>query len=98
VGKDLREGKITLPLINALSRIEASERELLIHRFTLRDPDEKDFLDIFELVRERGNLQQIRDEAAAYVNRAQDALHLFDDSPAKEDLHLASRYLVNRTY
>ncbi|MBW2349330.1 MAG: polyprenyl synthetase family protein [Deltaproteobacteria bacterium] len=98
VGKDLREGKVTLPLINALETLDPRERERLAGLFGSGRASEEDYRTLTELVRERGALDQILREAASFVNRAAASLQRFPDSYHRRDLVELSRYIVERRY
>jgi len=98
VGKDLREGKITLPLIYTLSNLEIAEIEKLEDRFKNLKAKEKDYSRVIELVRNNGAIDQIRSEARIYVDKAATFLDLFPESPVKEDLMELNAYMVERRY
>jgi octaprenyl-diphosphate synthase len=98
VGKDLKEGKITLPLIYTLPKIEAPERNRLENLFKNHQTTEEDYRQLIGLVRSKGALDQIKDEARAYVDRAAGCLSRFPDSPAKRGLLELNRFIVERKY
>ncbi|MBE9571311.1 MAG: polyprenyl synthetase family protein, partial [Proteobacteria bacterium] len=56
VGKDLKEGKITLPLIYTLPKIEAPERNRLENLFKNHQATEEDYRQLIGLVRSKGAL------------------------------------------
>jgi octaprenyl-diphosphate synthase len=98
VGKDLKEGKITLPLIYTLPKIETSERNRLENLFKNHQTTEEDYRQLIGLVRSKGALDQIKDEARAYVDRAAGCLSRFPDSPAKRGLLELNQFIVDRKY
>jgi len=49
-------------------------------------------------VRSKGALDQIKDEAKSYVDRAAECLSRFPDSPAKRGLLELNRFIVERKY
>ena len=90
IGDDLREGKPTLPLLVAMVRGTAEERELvrgaILHGEVERLPD------IIEIVRRTGALDATRDVARAEVDRACAALSSLPASNYKEALlHLCAQ-------
>jgi len=98
VGKDLKEGKITLPLIYTLPKIEASEGNRLENLFKNHQATEEDYRQLIDLVRSKGALDEIKDEAKSYVDRAAGCLNRFPDSPAKRGLLELNRFIVERKY
>jgi octaprenyl-diphosphate synthase len=98
VGKDLKEGKITLPLIYTLPRIDAPERKRLGRLFRDRQAKDEDYQRVMRLVREGGALDQIRDEAHSYVEMASGYLNTFPDSPIKENLLELNQYIIDREF
>lgn len=98
VGKDLKEGKITLPLIYTLLKLEESERKRFAELFKSHRATEQDYRNLTGLVRSNGALDQIRDEAQAYVNEAATCLKSFPDSPVKKNLLELNQYIIDREY
>jgi octaprenyl-diphosphate synthase len=98
VGKDLKEGKITLPLIYTLSTVEKTEKKRFEDLFKSHRATEKDYRDLTGLVRTSGALDKIQGEALAYVEEAEDCLTGFADSPVKRNLFELNRYIIDRQY
>ncbi len=98
VGKDLREGKITLPLIYTLSNLEKVEIKGLEDLFKNHKAKEKDYNRIIAMVRNNGAIDRIRSEAKDYVDKAAGFLDFFPGSTFKEDLTGLNAYMVKRRY
>lgn len=98
VGKDLKEGKITLPLIYTLSNLERAEIEKFQDLFKNHQAKEKDYRRVIELVRNNGAIDKIRSEAKIYVDKASTFLDLFPESSVKEDLMELNAHMVERRY
>lgn len=98
VGKDLKEGKITLPLIYTLPKIETSVRKRFMNLFKNHQATEEDYRRLIGLVRSKGAPDQIKDEAGSYVDRAAGCLSRFPDSPAKRGLLELNQFIVDRKY
>jgi octaprenyl-diphosphate synthase len=98
VGKDLREGKITLPLIYTLAKLEDSERKRLETLFTRKLATEKDYQDVIKLVSRNESIDQIRAEAHEYVDKAARSLSSFPDSTVKRNLLELNQYIIERNY
>ncbi len=98
VGKDLREGKITLPLIQTLREMDPEEARAIKERFRPASAQEEAYRSLIQRVREAPGLEKIRVEARAYTERAAPALDLLPDVPARADLLALNRQLLTRTF
>ena len=98
IGSDLREGKVTLPLIYTLTCIDKRERERLEHVFKKGKASEKDYLRTIELVQDNGAINKCRADAQDYVDLAETYLRLFPDSPIKASLLKLNQFIVDRSY
>ena len=96
LGDDLREGKVTLPLIIAMQRGTDAERATL--RQAIETGGTGQMAQIIAIVQKTGALQATRDAAAAEAQRALDALHTLPQNPYSNALEqLASQLLVRRS-
>lgn len=93
---DLKEGKVTLPLILAMPRATPREREIIAHVATHRSFDDIDPAEILAIVNRYDTLEETREIARDYANRARTALHGFAASPAKEALEFALDFVLDR--
>lgn len=93
---DLKEGKITLPLILAMPRATPRERELITRVASAKSFDGIDPAEIGEIVQRYDTANQTRNIAREYADRARQALASFPDSPAKETLEMALDFVMER--
>lgn len=98
VGKDIREGKITLPLIYALEETADAERKRIQALFEQREPSDDEYQGLIDLVRKNGVLERVRSEAQRYVDKAALCLDGFRDSTARENLLELNRFIVERDH
>lgn len=98
VGKDLREGKITLPLIYALDKMKPEEADRLAERFRQHQATDQEHAETILLVRESGVRERIQAEAGKYASLAADALASFSESGARDSLLALNQYLVERSF
>ncbi|MFV1985891.1 MAG: polyprenyl synthetase family protein [Gemmatimonadota bacterium] len=95
-GQDLREHKVTLPLIVALDRMGATDRLVVERLFDDLEPAEDAVGAVVELVTRNGGLDAARAEARAEADRAKRWLDGLPDGEALTALGLAVDYVVGR--
>jgi len=95
-GHDLRERKVTLPLVDALGRVSASEEGEIRSFFTRVDPTDDEIARIVEIVVDRGGLEYAAEAATRYANLARIALSELPEGAATDALLDAVGYAVDR--
>ncbi|MBI3982379.1 MAG: polyprenyl synthetase family protein [Gemmatimonadetes bacterium] len=95
-GLDLREHKITLPLIAALPRMTHEERQVVAD--LMRDPEPGDDLiaAVIRLVEARGGIAAAQERAAQLAHLAEDELTLIGPGPARDALRDCVVYAIER--
>jgi octaprenyl-diphosphate synthase len=96
VGGDLREGKMTLPVIHLLRR--GNVRADVLIRKIVRDRDATldESLELQSLLRESGALDYAHRAAADFVERAKRALDVFPSGPERDALSFLPDYVLAR--
>jgi octaprenyl-diphosphate synthase len=97
-GLDLREHKVTLPLIAVLPNLSTSERSMVEELFDTESPSEDAVREVVELVRDRGGLEYARRRAEQFAAEAEEALAGVPHSPARTALLEAIGYAVDRRW
>jgi octaprenyl-diphosphate synthase len=95
-GQDLREHKLTLPLIAAMERMVPEARREVEHFFADPEPTDEGIQRITELTVEHGGLDYARARADAFGQRAAEAVAELPDGEPKAALAAAVRYVVER--
>ena len=92
---DLREGKITLPLIRLLKKHPQFAPAV---RAAMEEPVGETRLAerVLTLLDEYGELDHAREEAYAYARRAQEALTIFPDNQYRRALNDIAQFIVER--
>lgn len=96
IGADLREGKMTLPLIHTLKNANSTDRETIKNIIQNPDFSENDFNTLKRLLDTYGGIRYTKDLAAQYVDEAKKALSIFDSSKTKNLLMMLADYTLNR--
>ncbi len=96
LGKDLAEGKPTLPLILALARAEPAEQQLIRH--AIEQGSDAHLAQITAVIHRTGALADTQQQALNAANRAIDALSVLADSPYKTALIELAQLAVQRSY
>ncbi len=96
-GLDLRERKVTLPLVGALREMSRAEVDQIRHLFTLVEPGDEEILGAIELVRRNGGLEYARGKATEYAESAQAEIARLAPGPALDALADSVGYVVDRS-
>lgn len=95
-GLDLRERKVTLPLIAALREMPSSARKEVEMLFDTDSPTDAQLQRVARLVRDHGGLEYARDRAAGHARAASDAAARLPQDRAADALARVVRYVVGR--
>ena len=97
IGADLREGKLTLPVIHALGRALEGEREWMIG--VIRNPQftPDDFHRLVATLRRCESIRYAQAAAEAFIAKAKAALGIFPASAALSILHDIADYALHRS-
>jgi octaprenyl-diphosphate synthase len=95
-GSDLREHKVTLPLIAALPRFSDAERRLVNRLMATAEPTDQQISDVIMAVAQCGGLEYARDRAQLLASQAESALESLAPSPATEALRASITYVLDR--
>jgi octaprenyl-diphosphate synthase len=95
-GSDLREHKVTLPLIAALPRFSEADRRLVNRLMATAEPPDQLITDVIRAVAGAGGLEYARDRAQLLASQAESALESLTPSPATEALRASITYVLDR--
>jgi octaprenyl-diphosphate synthase len=95
-GLDLREHKVTLPLIAALPALSAAGRRCVDVLFATEDPTDAQIQEVISAVTEAGGIDLARRRGERYALEADAALRGLPDSPARAALADAILYVMDR--
>ncbi|RJP22167.1 MAG: polyprenyl synthetase family protein [Deltaproteobacteria bacterium] len=95
--QDLREGKVTLPLLHALREADAEDRERARRALAKKEPAERDVAFLSGLVDRNGGIAYAASRARSHVRRGKRFLEVLPDCAAREALATLSDYVASRT-
>jgi len=95
-GLDLREHKVTLPLIHALPKMTDAERRVVNELMRAPHPSDVQIADVVASVDRAGGLAYARDRAAQLAASAEQQLETLPPSAAREALRSAISYVLER--
>ncbi|UCC26083.1 MAG: polyprenyl synthetase family protein [Gemmatimonadales bacterium] len=95
-GHDLRERKVTLPLVGAMSRATPSQMDQIRHLFTLVDPSDLEIAAVVDLVKDLGGLEYAREKAVQFADAALRTLDGLPEGPALDALRASVAYATQR--
>jgi octaprenyl-diphosphate synthase len=96
IGKDLSEGKITLPLIHTLRTCSPEDKNFLVQ--VIRDPKAKedDLKYVLDLVRKSAGIDYTIRQAENFAGKATSALAEFPAGAEKDALLTLAQYTIRR--
>ena len=95
-GLDLREHKVTLPLVFTLRRASEGARREIEKVFGTSDPMERDIARVVQIVGDSGGFEYSRSCGESYASRARDALSGVPDTVARAALYASISYVMER--
>ena len=95
-GSDLREHKVTLPLIYALPRMAEAERRAVGGLLRSAEPADGQIADVIGAVARAGGLDYARERAQRIGQQADAELDFLPPSPARDALRASITYVLDR--
>lgn len=96
IGMDIREGKMTLPLIWALRQCSPSERDRIRDVIASKEADDEEVIEIARFIRAYGGIDYALARAAGFVDEAKKLIAPLPESFAKEALLVVADHILKR--
>jgi octaprenyl-diphosphate synthase len=97
-GNDIKEKKLTLPLIYTLSNTDKKTRKEIIYILKNKNQDKEKVNWVIAQVNEAGGIKYATEKMNAYKKEALDILHEFPESPVRKGLEDLVLYVTDRKY
>jgi octaprenyl-diphosphate synthase len=98
VGSDLREGKVTLPLIYALADASADERALVQTVLEQGNYEQAPFGRILDIMERHRGIERARERAQSFTDKARAIISDFPDSPYQRALAAVTDLVTERDH
>lgn len=97
-GNDIKEKKLTLPLIYTLNNCDASTRKKLIYIIKNQNKDPKKIREVIEVVKHNGGIDYANQKMVTFRDEALAILNEFENPEVKKALEELVRYTTDRSY
>jgi octaprenyl-diphosphate synthase len=95
-GGDIKERKLTLPLIYTLNQANAETRKKIIYIVKNQNTDTEKVAWIIDQIRESGGLKYAEQNMQQYIREALDLLDTFPDSPSRSAFKELIHFVITR--
>ena len=95
-GDDFRERKLTLPVIKAVAKADATERAFWVRVIEKGQQGDGDLEQAMALLAKHGAMEASRNDALAWAAKAKAALAVLPDHPLRQMLDDLASYVVAR--
>ena len=95
-GIDIKEQKMTLPLIHVLNNCSKKEKNWLISSVKKHNKEKKRVKEVIAFVKKNGGLSYAEEKMYAFKEEALAILDTYPESAYKSSLHLMVNYVVDR--
>jgi octaprenyl-diphosphate synthase len=95
-GIDIKERKMTLPLIFAINNASSKDKSWLINSVKNHNKDKKRIKEVIDYVKAHGGLEYAVQQMKDYQQKALAILQTYPSSPYKESLALMVNYVIDR--
>ena len=96
IGKDLEEGKMTLPLIYTLKKCTPDEKDRIRKIIETKGSNEKAIQDILAVIQQYDGISAALNKAKSYIDEGKASLASFENSEAKTALLTIADFIMER--
>lgn len=97
-GNDIKEKKLTLPLIYTLSKVNSSERREIIYIVKNENKDKAKVQNVIDAVKRNGGIQYTQQKMLQYRDEALAILNEFENPESRNALEDLVRFTTDRKY
>lgn len=97
-GNDIKEKKLTLPLIYTLNTVQPAVRRKIIYTIKNHNKDKEKVQEVIDIVKESGGIAYAQQKMFAYRDEALAILHDFNNAEVKNALEELVRFTTDRKF
>ena len=97
-GIDIKEKKMTLPLIYTLQHADMPTKRRIIYIVKNNSTDRSKVNEVIKFVQESGGIAYAQEKMTQYKEEARQILHTFPDTPARRAMEELVNYVIDRKY
>lgn len=97
-GNDIKEKKLTLPLIYTLNNVDSGKRKQIIYIIKNQNKDKKKIKFVLDTVTQTGGIKYAQQKMNDYRDEALSILYQFPESEVRKGLEELVRYTTDRKY
>ncbi len=97
IGADIKERKITLPLIYSLNTASKPEKDYYLKLIRKKNKENKSIIEIIDFIQKQKGIEYATQKAEEFLNQAELAISDFPNSPSKVSLINLLDYVITRS-
>jgi octaprenyl-diphosphate synthase len=97
-GNDIKEKKLTLPLIYTLNNVDKSTKKRIIYILKNENTNKEKIKFVIDVVKDKGGIQYACKKMVTFRDEALSLLSEFPQSDVRDTLEQLVRYTTDRTY
>ncbi|MBS1783481.1 MAG: polyprenyl synthetase family protein [Bacteroidetes bacterium] len=97
-GIDIKEKKMTLPLIYTLQNASNTDKQRIIYIIKNQSTDRKKVNEVIQCVKNAGGIEYAREKMESYRQEAITLLHQYPESEARTAMEALVNYVIERKY
>jgi len=95
-GIDIKEQKMTLPLIYTLENADKKQKRFIIQTVKNHNTNSERVAQVLDIVKKSGGINYTIDKMKSYQKEALDVLKTFDDNESRKSLELLVNFVIER--
>ena len=95
-GIDIKDKKLTLPIIYSLNKVSYNQKRTIINTVKKDYDNDEKIIELYNIVKSSGGIDYSKKIMREYHDKAIDILNEFDDNDAKNSLMLLLKFIINR--